>query len=93
MNPLPAYSYDVVVVAHELGHNFGSPHTHNCGWVGGPIDTCYFLEGGCTGTPHPTVGTIMSYCDTEGGTVVMDFGPQPEALIRNSAEAAGCITV
>jgi len=93
INPLPAYSYDVVVVTHELGHNFGSPHTHNCGWVNGPIDTCYILEGGCTGTPHPSVGTIMSYCDTEGGTVIMDFGPQPEALIRNSAEAAVCITV
>lgn len=93
INPLPAYSYDIVVVTHELGHNFGSPHTHNCGWVGGPIDTCYFLEGGCTGTPHPAVGTIMSYCDTEGGTVIMDFGPQPEALIRNSAEASSCITV
>ncbi|MBS1516970.1 MAG: zinc-dependent metalloprotease [Bacteroidetes bacterium] len=90
---LPNYSYDVVVVAHEIGHNFGSPHTHNCSWVGGPIDTCYFVEGGCfNGNPHPSVGTIMSYCDTEGGSVIMDFGPQPEALIRNSAEAAFCIS-
>lgn len=93
INNLPAYSYDVVVIAHELGHNFGSPHTHNCSWVGGPIDTCYYVEGGCfSGQPHPSVGTIMSYCDTEGGSVIMDFGPQPEALIRNTAEAAFCIT-
>ncbi|HQY51610.1 MAG TPA: M12 family metallo-peptidase [Ignavibacteria bacterium] len=89
---LPNYSYDVVVVAHELGHNFGSPHTHSCSWVGGPIDSCYFTEGGCYNGPLiPTQSTIMSYCDTEGGTVIMDFGTQPEALIRNNAEnAAGC---
>jgi len=90
---LPNYSYDVVVVAHEIGHNFGSPHTHACSWVGGPIDSCYFTEGGCyNGNPIPAVGTIMSYCDTEGGTVIMDFGTQPEALIRNFAEAAFCIS-
>lgn len=94
INQLPAYSYDVEVVAHELGHNFGSPHTHSCSWVGGPIDTCYFTEGGCYNGPlHPTVGTIMSYCDTEGGTVIMDFGTQPEALIRNRAEIASCVNV
>ncbi|MEO8445851.1 MAG: M12 family metallo-peptidase [bacterium] len=94
INQLPAYSYDVVVVAHEIGHNFGSPHTHSCVWVGGPIDSCYIVEGGCyNGPSHPTVGTIMSYCDTEGGTVVMDFGQQPEALIRQRAENAGCISV
>lgn len=93
INQLPAYSYDVVVVAHELGHNFGSEHTHSCSWVGGPIDTCYFTEGGCYSGPlHPTEGTIMSYCDTEGGTVIMDFGTQPEALIRTVAEGAGCVT-
>ncbi len=94
INQLPAYSYDVVVIAHEMGHNFGSPHTHNCSWAGGPIDTCVEVEGGCySGPTHPTAGTIMSYCDiVSGGSVIMDFGDQPGALIRNSAEAAGCLT-
>lgn len=94
INQLPSYSYDVVVIAHEIGHNFGSPHTHNCSWAGGPLDTCVEVEGGCyTGPTFPTAGTIMSYCDiVPGGSVIMDFGDQPGALIRNSAEAAFCMS-
>ncbi|MBK8553354.1 MAG: T9SS type A sorting domain-containing protein [Ignavibacteria bacterium] len=95
INQLPSYSYDTETVAHEIGHNFGSPHTHNCSWVGGPIDTCSDVEGGCYNGPlYGTVGTIMSYCDiSAGGSVVMDFGPQPGALIRSFAENAPCLTV
>lgn len=94
INQLPAYSYDVVVIAHEIGHNFGSPHTHNCGWAGGPLDTCVEVEGGCyNGPTHPTAGTIMSYCDiVQGGSVFLDFGDQPGELIRIRAESAGCMT-
>jgi hypothetical protein len=93
INPLPTYSYDVVVTAHELGHNFGSPHTHSCSWVGGPLDTCYEIEGGCySGPTIPTAGSIMSYCDiVGGGSIYMDFDSQPEALIRGRAESAGCM--
>lgn len=91
---IPNYSYDVVVVTHEIGHNFGSPHTHSCTWVGGPLDTCEFIEGGCyNGPPRPAVGTIMSYCDLiGGGSIVLDFGEQPGNLIRLRAENASCIT-
>ena len=93
--PIPTYSWDVMVVSHEIGHNFGSNHTHNCGWVGGVIDSCYATEGGCyTGPAIPRVGTIMSYCHLNGSiSLVEGFGPQPRALIRSRAENAACMTV
>lgn len=90
-NNLPVYSWDVDVISHEMGHNFGSPHTHNCGWPGGPIDSCYAVEGGCySGPAIARVGTIMSYCHLNGSKVLL-FGPLPTDLIRTSAENAGCM--
>lgn len=90
-NQIPAYSWDVMVISHETGHNFGSPHTHSCTWPGGPIDSCYATEGGCyTGPPIARVGTIMSYCHLNG-SIALNFGPLPSQLIRQSAEGAGCM--
>lgn len=69
----PSVVWDLVVIAHELGHNFDSPHTHCYNGVMGnpePVDKCYVQGGGCysgpTGLPCETSGsgcaTIMSYC-------------------------------
>ncbi len=45
---VPTYSWTVYVIAHEIGHNLDSPHTHACSWNGNntAIDDCgseYFV--------------------------------------------------
>ncbi len=97
---VPAYSETIMVVAHELGHNLGSPHTQACAWNGNntPIDGCVAPEGSCARPPKPAagsnVGTIMSYCAlTDVGTNFANgFGPQPGDRVRNYISAASCVT-
>jgi len=93
----PNYSWNVMVIAHELGHNFGSRHTHACVWNGNntAIDGCATTQGNCDQPAiPPTGGTIMSYCHTKSVGINFNhgFGPQPGALIKNKYETATCIT-
>lgn len=89
IDPNGDYSWDVHVVAHEIGHNLGSPHTHDCVW--GPsgneaIDACGAPLPECENAPIPPEGgTIMSYCHTApvGVNFSLGFGPEPGDLIRN----------
>jgi len=94
----PTYSWTVNVLAHELGHNFGSPHTHDCKWNGNntPIDGCGAQAGypanGCAITgPIPASGTVMSYCHLLSGVGIdlnNGFGQQPGDLIRSRVVAS-----
>jgi hypothetical protein len=73
-----AISNDLRITSHELGHNFGMPHTH-CN-NGGPLDTCFSGEGsgcysGATSCPAGG-GTLMSYCHLLGGcSASLQFHP------------------
>lgn len=101
--PFPNYSWSVNVVTHELGHNFGSRHTHDCVWNGNntQIDDCGSEAGDeqpCYDPDDPILpddGTIMSYCHLIGGVGInfnLGFGPQPGALILNKYLTAPCNT-
>ncbi len=52
-------NWDLMVTAHELGHNFNAPHTHD---MSPQIDGCG--TGDCS---QAYGGTIMSYCHTCAG--------------------------
>lgn len=102
---LPLYSFTVMAITHELGHNFGSHHTHWCGWDDGPIDNCGPLGGygyetcdGCTcdAAPTPDEGTVMSYCHLVpdvGTNLLLGFGPQPGEAIRDYIADADCLEI
>jgi hypothetical protein len=79
----PSLVWDVFGVAHEIGHNFDSPHTHCYGGLGGvaqPVDQCSASQcgqPGCyCGTPSlpcatagTGCGTVMSYCHLLSGNI------------------------
>ena len=104
---VPAYSWTIEVLTHEIGHNLGSPHTHSCSWNGNntQIDDCgnvYLANnGGSTGSCYdsnnqilPSAGTIMSYCHLVSGIGIdfnNGFGPQPGDLIRGNVYNASCL--
>ena len=93
---VPRYSWTVSVIAHELGHNFGSNHTHSCVWNGNntAIDGCYNTEGSCSRPGVPSNGvTIMSYCHltSVGTNLNKGFGSQPGNVIRRTISRASCV--
>lgn len=99
----PTYSWTVSVMAHEIGHNLNSDHTHACSW--GPngneaIDCCGAYSGynECSNGCHaeefpPNGGTIMSYCHLNHYiNLAHGFGPEPSERMRNHIANASCLS-
>ena len=78
-------NWDIIVCAHEMGHNSGCAHTHNIG-----VDGCG--NGNCAGASN---GTIMSYCHLcPGGlaNIVLHFAGANITQMDNHIGGAGCVT-
>ncbi len=74
-------NWDIVVTAHELGHNCGTLHTHNNG-----IDNCNSGE--------LQRGSIMSYCHiTPGGVANIDlrFHTQIQPFVEAFVSSVNCV--
>ncbi len=82
-------NWDIIVVAHELGHNFGAPHTHN---YNPPADGCGSSPQDCT-VANQDAGTIMSYCHLcPGGVqnIKLQFHPANIASIEAHLNTTSC---
>ena len=80
-------NWDIYVVAHEIGHNFGAPHTHN---YAPPLDGCGSSPQDCTAAG---AGTIMSYCHLCSGgvqNIQLRFHPGNIATIEQHLSSVGC---
>lgn len=66
---LPTYSWTVMVVSHELGHNIASPHTHACAWNGNntQIDDCGNVHSTSNNVDDDNDGTTDELDEAEGG--------------------------
>lgn len=96
---LPTYSWSVNVIAHEMGHSLGSPHTHACFWNSNntAIDSCGPNNGysvGCDNGPvPPNGGTVMSYChlDSTGVNLAQGFHPQVGSYMSTNIDTKSCL--
>ena len=83
-------NWDFIVISHELGHNFGSPHTHD--YCPTPLDNCAPTDyaGPCQTIENCDPGTIMSYCHLCGGiqNMAVNFHPVVRDVIRTGAESS-----
>ena len=81
-----AYNRDIMIPAHELGHNLGTAHTQDYG-----IDTCHLPE------TRAQRGTIMSYCGQThtGGDANHDmrFHTITAGKIRTLLADSGCVAL
>jgi hypothetical protein len=66
-------NWDIYLIAHEVGHNFGGVHTHS---IVPPVDGCGSIPADCS---NASQGTLMSYCGFCAGgiaNIALEFHPQ-----------------
>jgi hypothetical protein len=89
------FVWDYFVIAHEIGHNVGAWHTHNCNWPPAIRDTCQVTDdntdacasGAANRRPRP--GTIMSYCHlVNGESTPPIFGSGVASRMRQWVESS-----
>ncbi len=93
-DPLQSFSpqnWDIIVFAHELGHNVGSRHTHDPNGYNPVIDNCG--NGDCT---NAFGGTIMSYCHTCSplylGNIDLRLHPRVQDVIAAFLASRPCVS-
>jgi len=76
----PSVVWDLLVISHELGHNFNSPHTHcykNIGGNSNPVDACYSGESGSScfsgTTSLPGLNSLTGGTQGAGNGTVMSY--------------------
>ncbi len=74
----PSIVWDIIAVSHELGHNFGSQHTHCYAGIGSnanDVDHCYGQESGCyAGTQTlPGINSLTGGAAGGGGGTIMSY--------------------
>lgn len=96
-NSANGFVWDVFVVAHEMGHNIGAAHTHNCTWSP-PVDTCVLGSDGTdacfdqSNMRRVRPGTIMSYCHLyNGNSTLLDFGDRVASRMKTWIAQSPCV--
>ena len=82
-------NWDIIVVAHEIGHNMSARHTHDLG-----LDDCWNPSTGSVGAcTLKSTGTVMSYChQCSGGytNIALKFDDTNVSSITSHIGAASC---
>jgi uncharacterized repeat protein (TIGR01451 family) len=97
----PGFTWEGMVIGHEIGHNFGSPHTHNfCDEFGisDPVDICVSEDGtgdvaNCTGVANsdalPGLDSLTGGTSGAGNGTMMSYCHQQSGGFANIAHTFG----
>jgi hypothetical protein len=92
--PNPSNINQIALMAHELGHTLGSPHTHACFWNNNnsALDSLSRtgLEGNCT-VINRQDATIMSY-GNDATSLSNGFSKQPADQIKKIIRNSSCLS-